>query len=65
MNRRGSQTKMTERLQTVEAKMRRHDKQQFANTRKSKISLQSTMRERLRKMAIGWSSYNSKLMRRV
>jgi hypothetical protein len=42
---------MTERLWTEEVKMRRHDKQHFANTGELKISLQLTMGERLWKMA--------------
>jgi hypothetical protein len=54
---------MTERIRTEEVKMRRHDKQHFTN--KIKISLQSTMRERLRTMEIEWSSYNAKLIKRV
>jgi hypothetical protein len=45
--------------------MRRHDKQHFANTGELKVTLQLTMRERLRKMATEWSSYNAKLIWRV
>ncbi len=45
--------------------MRRHDKQHFANIGELYISLQSTAKERLRKMATEWSSYNAKLIRRV
>jgi hypothetical protein len=45
--------------------MRRHDKQHFANIGEFKISLQSTMIERLRKMTTEWSSYSAKMIRRV
>ena len=45
--------------------MSRHDKQHFANIGELYISLQSTAKERLRKMATEWSSYNAKLIRRV
>jgi hypothetical protein len=45
--------------------MRRHDKQHFAKTGELKISLQSTMRERSRKMATKGSSCNVKMIRRV
>jgi hypothetical protein len=45
-DRRGSQQEMTERIQTEQVKMRRHDKQHFENTGELKILLQSPMRER-------------------
>jgi hypothetical protein len=54
---------MADRYWAEEVKMRRHDKQHFANSGEIKISLQLTMRERLRKTE--WSSYNAKLIRRV
>jgi hypothetical protein len=46
-------------------KTRRRDKQHFLNIEELKISLQSTIKERLRLMATEWSSYKAKLIRRV
>jgi hypothetical protein len=56
---------MTDIYWAEEVKMRRHDKLHFANIGELKISLQSTIKERLRKMTTEWSSYNAKLIRRV
>jgi hypothetical protein len=56
-DRRGHKQEMTVRY--------RADKLHFANIGELKISLQSTMSERLRKMATEWTSYNTKLIRRA
>jgi hypothetical protein len=61
----GHKQEIVDRYRTEEVKMRRHDKQHFANIGELYISLQSTAKERLRKMATEWSSYNAKLIRRV